>query len=216
MDTSSRTATRNASRLLLAVSLAAAVAACDGGGTTGPARTDSGGGAHAGHAHAAGSHGEHASGAPGDGGAHSISHVKLPEGLVVRGEPAGTRVAECKASAKQGDSVTIVGRIGGSRMPFTHDVAMFTIVDPALKSCSDGAEPDHCKTPWDYCCEDREAMKRSMATIEFVDAGGQPFPFPVRGASGLEPMALVAVTGTVVEKNDAGLMVVRASKVVVK
>jgi hypothetical protein len=59
-------------------------------------------------------------------------------------------------------------------------------------------------------------MKRGMATIEFADAQGVPLGFPVRGASGLEPLATVAVTGVVVEKNDAGLMVVRATKVVVR
>jgi len=191
-----------------------------------------GGGEHDGHAHDGHSHDGHGHG---DGGApvaagpvagttaphavgdsHGISHVSLPEGLVVRGEPAGTPVATCKATAKQGDTVTVVGRIGGSRVPFTHDVAMFTIVDPSLKSCADGPDPDHCKVPWDYCCEDRDSLKRGMATIELVDAQGVPFGFPVRGAAGLEPLATVAVTGTVVEKNDAGLMVVRASKVVVK
>ena len=150
------------------------------------------------------------------GDSHGISHVSLPEGLVVRGEPSGTPVATCKATAKQGDTVTVVGRIGGSRAPFTNDVAMFTIVDPSLKSCADGADPDHCKVPWDYCCEDRAAMKRGMATIELVDAKGVPLGFPVNGAAGLEPLATVAVTGTVVEKNDAGLMVVRATRVVVK
>jgi hypothetical protein len=55
-----------------------------------------------------------------------------------------------------------------------------------------------------------------MATIELVNAAGEPLPFPVRGASGLVPLATVAVTGTVVEKNDAGVMVVRASRIVVK
>lgn len=158
-------------------------------------------------------------GSPGAGRAMATEaggQMKLPDGLVVAGEPSGTPVAECKAAAKQGETVTILGRIGGSRVPFTNDVATFTIVDPAPKSCADGAEPDHCRYPWDYCCEDRAALKRSMATIELVNAAGEPLPFPVRGASGLVPLATVAVTGTVVEKNDAGVMVVRASRIVVK
>jgi hypothetical protein len=141
--------------------------------------------------------------------------VRLPDGLVVRGEPSGAHVAACKAAAKQGEEVTIVGRIGGTRNPFVADAAVFTIVDPSLKACGESGD-DHCKTPWDYCCEDREAMKRGMATIEFADAQGVPLGFPVRGASGLDPLATVAVTGVVVEKNDAGLMVVRATKVVVR
>ena len=216
MDMTARRAARSAPATALALALAAiavalAPAGCDGGSAK-PGNAGAGEAAHAGHGHAANGHGSGAS----DSGEHSIGSVKLPEGLVVRGEPTGTPVTECKASAKQGDTVTVLGRIGGSRMPFTNDVAMFTIIDPALKSCSDGAEPDHCKTPWDYCCEDRTALKRGMATVELADASGVAFGFPVRGAHGLEPLATVAVTGVVVEKNDAGLMVVRASKVVVR
>jgi hypothetical protein len=207
--TNARRTTAATTALLFALGMTA----CDGSGSPGTGAAASSGDAHAGHDHAA--HPGTAS-ASKDADAHSISHVKLPDGLVTRGEPSGTNVAACKASAKQGETVTVVGRIGGSRMPFANDVAVFTIVDPSLKSCADGTDPDHCNTPWDYCCEDREAMKRGMATIEFADAQGVPLGFPVRGASGLDPLATVAVTGVVVEKNDAGLMVVRATKVVVR
>ena len=221
--TNARRTTAATTALLFALGMTA----CDRSGSPGTGAAASSGDAHAGHDHAAHGHEGHDHAAhPGDArgtasaskdaDAHSISHVKLPDGLVTRGEPSGTNVAACKASAKQGETVTVVGRIGGSRMPFANDVAAFTIVDPSLKSCADGTDPDHCNTPWDYCCEDREAMKRGMATIEFADAQGVPLGFPVRGASGLEPLATVAVTGVVVEKNDAGLMVVRATKVVVR
>ena len=207
------TVARRTTAATTALLFALGMTACDGSGSPGSGAAASSGDAHAGHDHSGHDHAGHEGSDP---AAHSISHVKLPDGLVTRGEPSGTNVAACKASAKQGETVTVVGRIGGSRMPFANDVAVFTIVDPALKSCADGTDPDHCRTPWDYCCEDREAMKRGMATIEFADAQGTPFGFPVRGASGLEPLATVAVTGVVVEKNDAGLMVVRATKVVVR
>lgn len=149
-------------------------------------------------------------------GMPAMGIVRLPEGLIVSvKEPSGTHVAACKAAAKQGEEVTIVGRIGGTRNPFVADAAVFTIVDPSLKACGD-SDDDHCKTPWDYCCEDREAMKRSMATVEVVGDDGQPLALPLRGLQGLEPLAMVAVTGTVTERNDQGVFVVRARKIAVR
>lgn len=146
----------------------------------------------------------------------AAARATLPDGLVVRGKAEGTHVAAAKATARQGDEIVIVGRIGGSEEPFVAGRAVFTIVDPALKSCADMDDPDHCKTPWDYCCEERDAMKRGTATIEIADAGGRPLPIAVRGLQGLDPLATVAVTGTVTERNDAGLLVVRARRIEVR
>lgn len=146
----------------------------------------------------------------------AAARAALPDGLVVRGKAEGTHVAAAKATARQGDEIVIVGRIGGSEEPFVAGRAVFTIVDPALKSCADVDDPDHCKTPWDYCCEERDAMKRGTATIEIADAGGRPLPIAVRGLQGLDPLATVAVTGTVTERNDAGLLVVRARRIEVR
>ncbi len=146
-----------------------------------------------------------------------IQGLRLPDGLVVRAAasdavPAGT----CKANAKLGDKVTVLGRIGGSRVPFVASRAMFTIVDPSLKSCADMDEPDHCSMPWDYCCEPRESLKRNSITIEIAGADGKLLPFSVSGAEGLKPLATVAVTGTVSERNDEGLFVVRAEKIAIQ
>jgi hypothetical protein len=142
--------------------------------------------------------------------------VGLPEGLVVRGPAQGTHVAAAKASARQGDEVVVVGRIGGSESPFVAGRAVFTIVDPALVACSDMDDPDHCRTPWDYCCEDRARMRAGTATVEVAGADGRPLAVALQGTAGLEPLATVAVTGTVVERNDAGLFVVRARRIEVR
>jgi len=147
----------------------------------------------------------------------STSAVGLPEGMVVRTAMTdAVGVGSCKASAKLGDSVVVVGRIGGSRTPFVGSRAIFTLVDPAVKSCADGHDPDHCKTPWDYCCTPREELNANMITVEIAGADGKALPFSVRGASGLEPAAKVAVAGKVVERNDEGLFVVRAEKISVE
>lgn len=140
----------------------------------------------------------------------------IPAGMVARGPAQGTGVTAAKQSATQGAEIVIVGKIGGSETPFSADRAVFTIVDPALKSCADSGDPDHCATPWDYCCEDRKALKAGMATIEIAGTDGRPLAGSVRGVSGLDPLAIVAVTGTVTERNDAGMLVVRARKIEVR
>ena len=140
----------------------------------------------------------------------------LPAGLVVHGPVEGPGVGAAKSGAKAGQSITVVGRIGGSENPFVAGRAVFTIVDPVLKSCADGGDPDHCETPWDYCCESRESLKRNIATIEISGADGRPLPIAVRGLEGLDPLATIAVTGTVTEANDSGLLVIRATRIAVK
>lgn len=153
---------------------------------------------------------------PPAGAPATASGERIPDGMVARGPAQGMHVAAAKASAALGAEVTLVGRIGGSEEPFAADRAVFTIVDPALKACSDMADPDHCATPWDYCCEERAAMVRGTATVEIAGKDGRPLRLSLRGKEGLDPLATVAVTGTVVERNDAGVLVVRARRIEVR
>lgn len=148
--------------------------------------------------------------------APAAGRAAVPGGMVVRGPAQGAHVAAAKEHAAVGSEITVVGRIGGSVEPFVADRAVFTIVDPALKACSDMSDPEHCETPWDYCCEDRAAMVRGTATVEVAGADGRPLKGSVRGVDGLEPLATVAVTGTVLERNDAGVLVVRARRIEVR
>jgi hypothetical protein len=150
------------------------------------------------------------------GGTPAAAAFVLPAGLLSRGPAQGPHVTAAKAAARQGEEIVIVGRIGGSATPFLADRAVFTIVDPALVSCADMSDPDHCRTPWDYCCEDRAKMRAGTATVEVADADGSALRIPLQGAGGLEPLATVAVTGTVTERNDAGLLVIRARKIEVR
>lgn len=146
----------------------------------------------------------------------AASSTALPAGLVFHGPVEGPGVGAAKSGAKAGQTITVVGRIGGSENPFVAGRAVFTIVDPSLKSCADMGDADHCATPWDYCCESRESLKKHVATVEIAGADGRPLPIAVRGLEGLDPLATIAVTGTVTEANDAGLLVIRATRIAVK
>ena len=134
-------------------------------------------------------------------------------GIVVRGKSDGLPVAEAKRRTAAGQDIAIVGRIGGSEEPFAGDRAVFTVVDLSLKSCAHVDDPDHCATPWDYCCEDRNALRDGTATVEIAGADGRPLAGSVRGTAGLDPLAVVTVVGTVTDRNDKGLLVVRARRI---
>ena len=66
-------------------------------------------------------------------------------------EPAGAKgVIDVKKEAKDGAEVVGIGRIGGSKEPFTGRAA-FTIVDPSFVPCNEKEEPEDSDTPWDFC-----------------------------------------------------------------
>ncbi len=62
----------------------------------------------------------------------------------------GMGVIMVREEAKDQDDVVIVGRIGGSVVPWVDGRAAFSIVDLSLKSCADVGS-DNCPKPWDYC-----------------------------------------------------------------
>src|ERR1700691_3760089 len=68
-------------------------------------------------------------------------------------EPPGAKgVLAVRKEAKDGEPITIVGRVGGNRKPLLEGRAAFTIVDSSFKPCNE-RDGDTCETPWDYCCE---------------------------------------------------------------
>lgn len=118
-------------------------------------------------------------------------------------------VAEVKASpAAEGERIVIRGRIGGNVKPIAEDVAVFHIVDPSLKACSDNPG-DMCATPWDYCCETPESMQANTATIQVVNAAGEVEEVDIR-TLGLAPLDEVIVVGTVGPRPNAAVLDVRA------
>lgn len=126
---------------------------------------------------------------------------------------AANDLAEVKAAAKVGETVTFLARVGGKRTVFVDGSAIFLAADPNLTSCELMGDEDHCVRPWDYCCEDADAMTAGLATIRLVDDAGNVRKESAEGIGGLEPLKFVVVTGIVQDRNDAGLFVIDASKI---
>ena len=115
-------------------------------------------------------------------------------------------VLDAKASAKQGESVLVRGRIGGSGSPFVDGRAMFTIVDASVLACSD-TPGDGCKTPWDYCCEQPAGIAKHAATVRVNGEDGSTIRASLKGQGGLRELSTVVVRGTVSQADGAVLVI---------
>lgn len=120
-------------------------------------------------------------------------------------------VGKTKAQAKEGNQVTVVGRIGGRLKPMEPGSPVFLIVDPAIPTCAE-SEDDHCPTPWDYCCEPRNNLMANSATVQLVGADGSLLETdPV--AAGLKPMDEVIVVGTIGPRPSQDVLTIQATGV---
>lgn len=130
---------------------------------------------------------------------------------VLTGAPSGeaVSVAEAKASAAEGDAITIRARIGGRSKPITSDSPVFLVMDLEVPSCAD-MEEDHCATPWDYCCETQESITANSATIQIVGSDGSTIETdPI--AAGLNALDEVIVVGTVGPRPNNDVLTIRAT-----
>jgi hypothetical protein len=140
--------------------------------------------------------------------------TSLPASAFLAAAPAGAKpLPEVKKSAKKGDTLTFVARIGGRLEPFVAGRAMMIVIDTTIPSCAEMGDEDHCPTPWDYCCEPKDSLTAGTATVQFVGTDGKPLAVSIQGLGGLEPLATVTVTGVVAEKDESGVFVVNATGV---
>lgn len=125
-------------------------------------------------------------------------------------------VTAAREAVKDKDEVVIRGRIGGSLDPWVQGTAAFTIVDPALRACSDetpDGETCSCKTPWDYCCETPQ-LPNAMALVKFVDADGKVIKHSARENFGVVELDTVIIKG--IAKRVEGNLTILATGMFVK
>jgi len=142
----------------------------------------------------------------------SVAALPAAEGAkyMLAAEPAGAQpVKDVRQSAKDGDEVVIVGRIGGSSKPWVEGRAGFQIVDPSFIPCNE-KEGDNCTTPWDYCCDATEDLAKGMATVKVVDDQGQTVPSDARRLLGLKKLDTVVIRGRAKRDEQGNLTVLAA------
>ena len=139
----------------------------------------------------------------------------LPSAFFTKDRPANVQdLVAVKKTAKKGDDVTFLARIGGRKnASFVPEISIMYVADPALLSCEVMSEDDHCSTPEDYCCEDSEMLKMGLGVVRFLNAHGDIYPFSIDGSNGLEILKYVVVEGKVNDTNEDGNFVVDASQI---
>jgi len=121
-------------------------------------------------------------------------------------------VGVAKAEVEEGQQVTVRGRIGGRVDPMSSERAQFVIMDPAIPSCADMGDADHCPTPWDYCCESPASMQANSATVVIVDEEDNARKIDLH-TLGFEPLDEVVVVGTVDSRPTPEVLVIRAREI---
>ena len=151
-------------------------------------------------------------GCKGDNEATVGNASKVNSLYVATNEPSGAiPIGQARSSAKNDESIVLVGHIGGSMKPFVEGLAAFTIVDPKVPYC---AAAEGCPTPWDYCCE-QNAVKENVAMVKVVDDSGTVVSSDARKLLGVRELSLVVVEGKA-QRDDAGNLTLLAKQVYLK
>ncbi|MCP4777798.1 MAG: hypothetical protein GY880_26555 [Planctomycetaceae bacterium] len=143
----------------------------------------------------------------------ALSKAKVdPAPYLLAAEPeGGLDVIAARESAKNDDSVVVVGRVGGGLNPWVESRAAFQIVDPSILACSDETpegETCACKTPWDYCCE-TDKLPNAMALVRFEDNQGKVVLEDARNLFGIKELQTVVVKG-IAKRDEVGNLTVIA------
>lgn len=132
--------------------------------------------------------------------------------FLVTSEPTGAiPVGQARAEALDGQAVSVIGFIGGSKEPFVGGVAVFTVVDPKVPYCADD---EGCPTPWDYCCH-QDDVKSNVATVKFVDDQGKVINTDARQLLNVKPLNLVVLEG-VAQRDEAGNLTLLTRQLFIK
>jgi hypothetical protein len=123
-------------------------------------------------------------------------------------EPKAIHVA--RSTAKPGDDIVILGLIMGREKVFVDGRASFLLGDREKLTPCNTIPDDECETPWDACCDSKEAKLEGIASIQIVDAEGRVLSGGLKGVKGLEELSAVTVSGTVDRSSTPESLVVNA------
>lgn len=117
----------------------------------------------------------------------------------VPGEAVG--VNHAKVNAKEGEAIVVRGRIGGRKDPLSPRSPVFTIIDMSLSACAGCG---------DTCSVEPEVLRDNMATVQIVDAAGEPVADnPI--AAGLKAEDEVVIVGTVASSAGSDTLMIMAT-----
>lgn len=118
-----------------------------------------------------------------------------------------------RTTIQPGDVVVLKGQVMGASEPFVDGRAAFILGDRAkLTPCNERPD-DPCETPWDACCDSKEAFRDGTATIQVVGEDGRTLKSSLEGVEGLKKLSKILVKGEVAEQSGPGNLVVNATAI---
>ena len=138
--------------------------------------------------------------------------IEIPKAIFNSDLKTGIPVLEARTH-KAGDKVTISGKIMGSPSPFVDGRASFIIADPKKLTSCDRMEEDHCKTPWDVCCESTKDIAAATINIQVTDESGKVLKTGLKGVNGLKELSKVLIEGTVADNSSKDAMTINATAI---
>lgn len=125
-------------------------------------------------------------------------------------EPANPiGVLELRESSKDGDAVTLLGRIGGGQKPWIDGRAAFLLVDDGVApACRDEECGDECA----HCAA---ALAEATTVVKFVDEQGKVIATDAQTLLGIKDFQTVVVQG-IARKDKAGNVSVVADGIYVR
>lgn len=147
----------------------------------------------------------------GCGHASSSPHQASPDArYMLSFEPAQSiGVVDFKEQAKSGDTVTVVGRVGGGVKPWVEGRAAFMLVDTGAPiPCAD----DQCGPECPHCAKE---LAESTTVVKFVDEQGKTVPVDSRQLLGIKEEETIVVQG-IANRDEAGNVALMASGIYIK
>lgn len=133
---------------------------------------------------------------------------------VLAEEPDGAvGVIAARESAKDGEPIVVVGRIGGAANPWIEGRAAFTLLDASKSVVAEGTDSGGGEICTGDCC----AIERAACTmlVKVVDEAGRVLPVDSRQLFGVAANDMVVVRGNA-SKDDSGNVVLLANGVHVR
>lgn len=132
--------------------------------------------------------------------------------LLVTTEPTpASSVIETKSKVKDGEEVIVHGRV----KDFVKGYAVLVIADTSMKACVDNPE-ETCPTPWDYCCNPKEKIEKSVATVQLTEDGATPIKTELEGFKGLQRLSSYVTVKGKAKRDEAGNLTIIASNLFIK
>lgn len=133
---------------------------------------------------------------------------------VLADEPDGAvGVIAARGEAKDGDSIVMVGRVGGATNPWIEGRAAFTLLDASKSVVATGSESKDGEICMGDCCANERAACTALVTV--VDDSQRVIPVDSRKLFGLAANDMVVVRGKA-KKDESGNFAVVADGVYIR